>query len=92
MSSASKPVSCTVYRCSKQPEMYLYVREGLETTELPEALLSKAGKLTHVMDLSLTPERKLARVKTEAVIAQLGGNGWFLQLPPQVAGHLHFGD
>lgn len=85
---------CRVYRCTRQPEMYLYVRDGLKPEQLPEALLARTGRLTEVMRLQLGPERTLARVDVNKVIEQLGGPGYFLQLPPPeiINAHLHFGD
>ena len=78
--------ACVVYRCSKQQEMYLYLRAGLAPETLPEPLLMRTGRLTEVMQLELTPERKLARVDVNRVIEQLAGPGFFLQMPP--AGHI----
>lgn len=87
-------IDCVIYRCSKQTEMYLYLRPDMKTESLPEGLLKKTGKLTQVMELTLSKERKLARVEVSSVIKQLAGQGWFLQLPPPdiVDAHLHFGD
>lgn len=87
-------VQCSVYRCGRQEQMYLYLRAGLEPAQLPAALLKRAGALHHVMDLALDPQRKLARVDVETVIGRLAAEGWFLQLPPDghMRAHLHFGD
>lgn len=87
-------VECRIYRCARQPEMYLYVRDGLKSEQLPEALLARTGRLTEVMSLKLSPERKLARVDVNKVIEQLQGPGYFLQMPPPeiINAHLHFGD
>jgi uncharacterized protein YcgL (UPF0745 family) len=87
-------IACTIYRCARQAEMYLYLRSDLKPEELPEALRKQAGTLTQVMELPLTPQRRLARVEVSAVIARLQSDGWYLQLPPNGAmhGHLHFGD
>lgn len=87
-------MNCTVYRCSKQDEMYIYLRASLAPDTLPPALQARTGRLTRVMDLDLGPERKLARVDVVRVRAALESQGWFLQLPPngQVDAHLHFGD
>ena len=85
---------CRVYRCSKQDEMYLYVREGLATETLPEALLRRTGRLTEVMKLKLDGQRKLARVDADKVAQQLAAQGFYLQMPPDgiVKANLHFGD
>lgn len=87
-------VGCEVFRCSRQVEMYLYLRQGLEPSELPEALLKRVGRLSRVMTLELTPDRKLARVDVNAVINRVLDEGWFLQLPPMelVQAHLQDGD
>lgn len=81
-------VSCTVYRCSRQPEMYLYLRAGLQPEDaevVPAELLQRTGKLTEVMQLELHAQRRLARVSVEAVMQALEGQGWFLQMPPPEA-------
>lgn len=75
-------VDCTVYGCAKQDEMYIYIRDGFDIAELPEGLDKLAGELREVMALSLTPERKLARVEVSEVIAALNEQGFFIQMPP----------
>lgn len=75
-------MNCRVYRASRQDEMYVYVREGLETNDLPKELLDLVKELTHVMDLELSPERKLAREDVNQVIANLESKGFHLQMPP----------
>lgn len=74
--------------------MYLYLRAELKPDALPPALLQRTGQLTQVMELTLTPARKLARVDVGKVTAQLQATGYFLQLPPDghINGHLYFGD
>lgn len=86
--------SCTVYRCSKQEEMYLYVSERTKPEDLPAGLLQLTGRLVQVMELELHPERALARVDVRQVMEKLVEPGYFLQMPPDgnVRGHLHDGD
>ncbi len=74
--------ACIVYRCGKQDEMYLYLRADLKLDDIPEPLRQRTGRLTEVMRLHLTPERKLARVDVLRVVERLGSEGWYLQLPP----------
>ncbi|NKF23693.1 YcgL domain-containing protein [Solimonas marina] len=87
-------VECTVYRCARQSEMYLYLRAGLSPDDLPEALRRHTGATTAVMNLSLHPQRTLARADVLRVIEQLQQTGYYLQMPPSgaVKAHLHFGD
>ncbi len=74
--------ACIVYRCGKQDEMYLYLRADLKQEDIPEPLRQRTGRLTEVMRLQLTPERRLARVDVLRVIERLSSDGWYLQLPP----------
>ena len=86
--------ACVVYRCSKQDEMYLYLRPDMKPEQLPEALRQRTGRLTQVMELDLGSGRKLARVDRERVIEKLGDPGYYLQMPPQghLKAHLYEGD
>lgn len=86
-------VNCQVYRASRQEEMYVYLREGLEPDSLPQELLELVKELTPVMGLELSPERKLARVDVETVIKNINDNGYHLQMPPDpLTPELHHGD
>ncbi len=75
-------IICSVYLSSRKDEMYLYVdkRDGLN--KVPDALIEMFGQAKHVMDIPLTAERKLARVGSEKVLAELADKGFYLQMPP----------
>jgi uncharacterized protein len=83
MKPVDAALDCVVYRCSRQDEMYLYLRADLRSEDVPEALRQRTGRLTEVMRLPLDPARKLARVDVLRVIEQLRTQGWFLQMPPE---------
>lgn len=73
--------------------MYLYVHENTQLEDLPEDLMKLVKQLTHVMDLELSEERKLARVDVNEVIKALEENGYFIQMPPEIIRpNLHYGD
>ncbi|MCZ6804342.1 MAG: YcgL domain-containing protein [Proteobacteria bacterium] len=74
-------MNCKIYRCSKRDEMYLYIHESKTTDDLPEELIKTVKQLTHVMDLELTPDRKLARENVVLVMKNLEENGYHLQMP-----------
>ncbi|MDQ2077948.1 YcgL domain-containing protein [Marinimicrobium sp. ABcell2] len=78
-----KKIICQIYRSPREEGMYLYVtkEEGLE--RVPEELLKRFGTPQPAMVLLLTPERKLARVPVERVMASLEEPGYYLQLPPR---------
>jgi len=79
-------MQCIVFRCSRKEEMYLYLphQEDEEQLlkDLSPDLLYLTGKLVKVIDLELTPERKLARVDVDDVIASLKEKKYYLQMPP----------
>lgn len=91
------PMLCDIYRASSREGMYLYVAAPADavadqhpdpTTSDPLALVSDSlkrafGRPTFVMRLALSPERKLARVAVQDVIASVASKGYFLQLPPE---------
>mgnify|MGYP003672895805 CR=1 FL=1 len=73
---------CSVYKSSKKKEMYLYVDRKYDLKTLPEALIPMFGQPLHVMDMILTPEKKLARVSSGKVLEMIADKGYFLQMPP----------
>lgn len=79
-------VRCIIFRCAKKPEMYLYVPFAQDEQkllgELPAGLLQLTGRLSRVMELELTPMRKLARAQAQEVISSLQNKGYYLQMPP----------
>ncbi|WP_428310809.1 YcgL domain-containing protein [Hydrocarboniphaga sp.] len=87
------PIECVVYRCSKQQDMYVYLRADLLPADLPAALRARTGSLSQVMLLELTPQKKLARVDVQRVMAELAGPGYYLQLPPNglVEAYVNYG-
>lgn len=78
----TKQIDCTVYRCAKQPEMYIYVPEDTDLDDLPEAVKKRTGHLTPALNVTLTPERKLAREKAETVMENIQSHGFHIQMPP----------
>lgn len=72
----------SIYRSPRKAEMYLYVPKVNGLNDLPEALLKSFGTPTHVMDLLLTRDKKLARVDTGRVLDDLLERGFYLQMPP----------
>ncbi len=73
---------CFIYKSLKKEHLYLYVDKKDDFSKVPEALFNSFGKMEFVMDLELTPERKLAKEDVEKVIDSLETKGFFVQLPP----------
>jgi uncharacterized protein YcgL (UPF0745 family) len=70
-----------VYKSLRKPDTYLYLRERDAFALLPEAVRAPLGELAFVMELALTPERKLARADAELVRNNLATRGFHLQFP-----------
>ena len=54
-----------VYKSLKKADTYVYLAARDDFTRLPEPLRTQLGKLEFVLDVALTPERKLARAVAE---------------------------
>ncbi len=73
---------CVIYKSRKRQDTYLFLTARDDFTRVPEPLLKLVGETVHVMDLELTPERRLAQADTTEVMDRLREQGWYLQLPP----------
>jgi len=73
---------CYIYKSLKKDQLYLYVEQKNDFSKVPEALFNSFGKLEFVMELELSPERKLAKEDVVKVIGSLDEKGFFVQLPP----------
>ena len=73
-----------VYKSLSKADSYLYLRERDAFGLVPDGVRLPLGKLQFVMDLALTPERRLAREDVNVVIANLRDRGFHLQRPETV--------
>lgn len=78
----------SVFRSSKKPDTYLYVKRGQVWDDLPESLKGIFGKPVHAMDLILTPERKLARTHGRQVLDAIADKGFLLQMAKEQSGYV----
>jgi uncharacterized protein YcgL (UPF0745 family) len=76
-------MQCAIYKSLKKQDTYLYTATKDDFSHVPETLLKLIGELVHVMDLDLSPERKLAQEDTAEVLHNLQECGWHLQMPRQ---------
>ncbi|MBA4501252.1 YcgL domain-containing protein [Marinobacterium marinum] len=73
----------SVFKSNRKDEMYLYVEKREQLERVPEALQEMFGTPIHVMDMPLTAERKLGRVKdTGKLLDEVSERGYYLQMPP----------
>jgi len=75
-------VQAYVYKSLKKADTYVYLAARDDFTRLPEPLRTQLGALEFVLDVALTPERKLAREDVAVVRDNLVSRGFHLQFPP----------
>lgn len=78
----AEAINCAIYKSNRKLETYLFLREKDDFSDVPEILLKGFGPPEFVMELELTPQRKLARSDIGEVMHNLRENGYFLQMPP----------
>lgn len=74
-----------VYKSRKRADTYVYLAGRDDFARLPEPLRTQLGPLAFVLEVELTPERRLARENPVDVMANLADRGFHLQFPPSQA-------
>ena len=74
---------CSVFKGSRTPDTYLFLPAREPSDAVPQLVLQRFGRLEHVMDLVLTPDRNLARIEAPTLLRALLIQGCYIQLPPQ---------
>lgn len=72
-----------VYKSLRKADTYVYLAARDDFTRLPEPLRTQLGDLSFVLEVALTPERKLAREDAGVVCGNLAARGFHIQFPPQ---------
>ena len=73
-----------VYKSLKKADTYLYLAARDGFARLPEPLRTQLGSLQFVLEVELTPERRLAREDVAVVRENLALRGFHLQFPPAI--------
>ncbi len=76
-------MNCYIYRCSRKPDMYIYLAEEDDFSKVPKEIFNNLGIITFAMELDISADKKLAREDPIKVIANLKQNSFHLQLPDQ---------
>ena len=76
-------MQCAIYKSRKKQDTYLYLAAKDDFSRVPEPLLQLIGQPVHVLDLELSPDRKLAQEDAAEVLRNLQEHGWHLQMPRQ---------
>jgi len=77
-------MQCFVYKSLKKDELYLYIDQKDDFSKLPEPLFKSLSPVQFVLELELTPERKLAREDAGKVFDSIKNKGFYVQMPPTV--------
>lgn len=75
-----------VYKSRRRADTYLYLAARDDFGRVPDALRASLGELGFVLEVALTPERRLARADAAVVRANLASQGFHIQFPPVVPG------
>ncbi|QSX79324.1 YcgL domain-containing protein [Agrilutibacter solisilvae] len=73
-----------VYKSLRKADTYVYLSARDDFARLPEPLRAQLGNLQFVLEVTLTPDRALAREDAGVVRANLASRGFHLQFPPTV--------
>ena len=74
-----------VYKSQRKLDTYVYLAKRDDLDGLPEPVRLQLGTLRFVLEVALTPERRLARENPDVVRSNLASRGFHLQFPPTVA-------
>ena len=73
-----------VFKSLKKLDTYLYVDKLKSFEELPSGLRDSFGQYELVLEMELSPARKLARADANQVLSDIAFKGFYLQLPPTI--------
>jgi len=71
-----------VYKSLRKDDTYVFLAARDDFSRLPEPVRAPLGRLQFVMELALTPERRLARGDVAVVRGNLASRGFHLQMAP----------
>ena len=72
-----------VYKSLKKADTYVYLAGRDDFGRIPGPVRGELGDLRFVLEVALTPGRRLAREDADTVRAHLAERGFHLQLPPR---------
>lgn len=73
-----------VYKSLSKADTYVYLSSRDDFDRLPGPLRAQLGALEFVLEVALSPERKLAREDPAVVRSNLAMSGFHVQFPPTV--------
>jgi len=71
-----------IYKSLRKADTYVYLAARDDFARLPAPLRAQMGELSFVLEVALTPERRLARENVAVVRQNLAAQGFHVQFPP----------
>ncbi|MFT4249444.1 MAG: YcgL domain-containing protein [Pseudomonas sp.] len=71
-----------VYKSQRKQDTYVYLARRDDFATMPAPMHAQLAPFAFVLELALTPQRRLAQVDAEQVRRQLAERGFFVQFPP----------
>jgi uncharacterized protein YcgL (UPF0745 family) len=72
-----------VYKSRRRADTYVFLAARDDFSRVPDPLRGQLGELSFVLEVALTPERRLALSDPAVVRANLATHGFHVQFPPQ---------
>jgi uncharacterized protein YcgL (UPF0745 family) len=72
-----------VYKSRRKADTFVYLAARDDFARLPEPLRTQMGPLDFVLEVALTPQRRLAREDVAVVRENLSARGFHVQFPPR---------
>lgn len=74
-----------VYKSLRKADTYIFLAARDDFTRVPAPVLAQLGSLQFVLEVALTPGRRLAQGNADTVRENLEVRGFHLQVPPVAA-------
>ncbi len=71
-----------VYKSLRKADTFVFLAARDDFARLPGPLRAQLGELAFVLEVALTPGRRLAQSDPDVVRANLGTHGFHVQFPP----------
>lgn len=71
-----------VYKSRRKADTYVFLAARDDFARVPDPVRTPLGELEFVLEVALTPERRLAVADADVVRANLATRGFHIQFPP----------
>lgn len=90
--SPAAAMQAFVYKSLRKDDTYVFLAARDDFDRVPASVREALGRMRFVMELAVTPERRLARSDAATVRENLATRGFHLQMPPSAAADPLSGD